>query len=234
MQQHRAGPPDRGTALALSVGVRIGVHQGEEMTHTMWKAIESGSRTGGRQRQAGFTVIEMMLVMAVGVTLVGMAMMSSGAALTTFKARGVISKVQATLVMARETAISQQRDIRVVFNGTNQIQVVRQDKPSGTTTLTTTTFEGGMTFTKIAGLPETPDPWGGTAAIAFDPIANDPATIVQFRAGTGVLMNAATLQATSGRVFVAVAGKKETAGVISIFGATGRVRAYHWEGQWAY
>jgi Tfp pilus assembly protein PilE len=187
-----------------------------------------------QHREAGFSVVELMIVMAVGVTLAAMAMMSSGAALSAFKARGVISKVQATLVQARELAISQQRDIQVVFVGTNEIDLVRVELPlsSGTTTtLSKTLFEGGMTFTKVTGLADpTQDVWGGTTgAIAFSPAAN-----VQFRAGTGVLMDSATLQPVSGRVFVAVDGKKETAGMISVFGPTGRVRSYHWEGAWVW
>ena len=184
-----------------------------------------------QHREAGFSVVELMIVMAVGVTLAAMAMMSSGAALSAFKARGVISKVQATLVQGRELAISQQRDIQVVFVGTNEIDLVRVDLPTGTTTLSKTLFEGGMTFTKVTGLTDpTQDAWGGTSgAIAFS-----PATNIQFRAGTGVLMDSATLQPVSGRVFVAIAGKKETAGMISVFGPTGRVRSYHWEGAWVW
>lgn len=187
-----------------------------------------------QHRQAGFSIVELMIVMAVGVTLVGIAMMSSGAALTAFKARGVISKVQAAFVQARELSISQQRDIQVVFVGTNEIDLVRVELPlsSGTTTtISKTMFEGGMTFTKVTGLTDpTQDVWGGTTgALAFS-----PATNIQFRAGTGVLMDSATLLPVSGRVFVAVAGKRETAGMISVFGPTGRVRSYHWEGAWVW
>jgi prepilin-type N-terminal cleavage/methylation domain-containing protein len=185
--------------------------------------------THKRQRESGFTVVEMMIVMAVGVTLVGFALMSSGGALTTFKARGVVSKVQAQFVRARETAISEQRDVQVVFVGTNEIDLVRMEKPSGTTTISKTMFEGGLIFTKVTGVPETPDVWGGNTAIAFS-----PATTIQFRAGTGVLMDGTTLLPVSGRVFVGIAGKPETAGMVSVFGATGRVRAYHWEGQWVF
>jgi type II secretory pathway pseudopilin PulG len=183
-----------------------------------------------KQREAGYSVVEMMIVMAVGVTLVGMALMSSGAALTAFKARGVVSKVQAQFVRARETAISEQRDIKVVFNGTNEIDLVRVELPTSggvLTTISKTMFEGGLTFLKVSGLPETPDPWGGNNALAFD-----TATEIRFRAGTGVLMDGTTLLPISGRVFVGVTGKPETAGMVSIFGPTGRIRAYHWEGQW--
>jgi hypothetical protein len=185
-----------------------------------------------QHRESGFSVIEMMLVMAVGVTLVGIALMRSGPALTAFKARGVIAKVQSTILQGRELAISQQRDIQLVFVGTNEIDLVRVDLPagSGTTTLSRTVFEGGMIFTKISGLADpTQDVWGGTGNPAFA-----PATNVQFRAGTGVLMDSATLQPVSGRVFVGIAGKQETAGMISVFGPTGRVRSYHWEGSWVW
>ena len=184
-----------------------------------------------QHREAGFSIIEMLIVMAVGVTLVGIALMRSGPALTAFKARGVIAKVQSTLVQGRELAISQQRDIRVVFVGTNEIDLVRVDLPSGTTTLTKTLFEGGMTFAKISGLADpTQDVWGGTSG----PIAFAPATDIRFRAGTGVLMDSATLQPVNGRVFVGIAGKQETAGMVSVFGPTGRVRSYHWEGSWVW
>jgi Tfp pilus assembly protein FimT len=184
-----------------------------------------------QHRESGFSIVEVLMVMAVGITLVGIAMMSTGGALSAFKARGVIAKVQATFLQARELSITQQRDIQVVFVGTNEIDLVRVNLPagSGTTTLSKTIFEGGMTFNKITGLPETPDAWGGNNAIAFG-----TATTVQFRAGTGVLMDGTTLQPINGRVFVSVANKPETAGMVSIFGTTGRIRQYHWEGSWVF
>jgi Tfp pilus assembly protein FimT len=185
-----------------------------------------------QHRESGFSIVEILMVMAVGITLVGIAMMSTGGALTAFKARGVIAKVQAAFVQARELSISQQRDMQVIFTGTNEIDIVRVNLPtgSGTTTLSRTFFEGGLTFLKVSGLPETPDAWGGNNAIAFDPVT----TTIQFRAGTGVLMDSATLLPVSGRVHVGIAGKPETAGVVSVFGPTGRVRAYHWEGSWVW
>jgi prepilin-type N-terminal cleavage/methylation domain-containing protein len=185
-----------------------------------------------QHKESGFTVVEMMIVMAVGVTLLAMAMMASGGALTAFKARGVVSKVQATFVQARELAISQQRDMQVNFVGTNEIDIVRVDLPSGTTTMQKTFFEGGMIFTRVTGLADpTFDVWGGTGTT---PIVFAPATDIQFRAGTGVLIDRATLLPVSGRVFVGIASKPETAGMISVFGPTGRIRAYHWEGTWVW
>jgi type II secretory pathway pseudopilin PulG len=187
-----------------------------------------------QHKESGFSVLELLMVMAVGITLVGIALMRTGPALTAFKSRGVISKVQATLVQARELAISQQRDMQVNFVGTNEIDIVRIELPlsSGTTTTVSKTFfEGGMIFTKISGLADPAfDNWGGTGG----PVAFSPATNVQFRGGTGVLVDSATLLPVSGRVFVGIAGKQETAGMISIFGPTGRIRGYHYEGGWVW
>jgi prepilin-type N-terminal cleavage/methylation domain-containing protein len=191
-------------------------------------------RESGVSRESGFSLVELMIVVAIGATLCGFAMIASGAALTTFKAQGVLSKVQSQIALARELAISQQRDMRLIFTGTNQLSIQRQDKPTGTTTMSTIAFEGGLTYVKVSSLPETPDAWGGNNAIAFDPVDFTSTGAIQFRGGTGQLVDASTLLPVSGRVFVAVAGKKETAGVVSIFGPTGRVRAYHWEGSWNY
>ncbi len=187
------------------------------------------------QRESGFTIVEMMIVMAVGATLVGIAMMASGSALTAFKARGVVSKIQATVNMARELSISQQRDMVLSFDTTaNTISVIRQDKPSGTTTLSTIGFEGGLVFTQVSGTGTTPDAWGiNTAATnGSNAVMFVDARTVQFRAGTGQLVDPSTWLPVNGRIFVGISGKKETAGMVSVFGATGRVRGYHWEGQW--
>jgi prepilin-type N-terminal cleavage/methylation domain-containing protein len=183
------------------------------------------------RNEEGFTLLEVLVVSAIAATVMAFAVFSMGSGLTSFKARGVLAKVQAQFVAAREISISQQRDVRITFVGTNRIQLVRLDKPAGTTIVGDTQFESNMQFVKVAGLPVvTPDQWGGDInAIAFA-----PAAAVRFRSGTGVLVDDATLLPVNGRVFIAVPNRKETAGFVSVFGATGRVRSYHWEGQWVY
>jgi hypothetical protein len=92
-------------------------------------------------------------------------------------------------------------------------------------------LEGNMTFTKLDGMPETPDPWGGIGAVAFD-----NAVGVRFRSGDGALVDENDVY-VNGRVFVGRAGSNSvnSAGMVSIFGPTGRLRSYRLQGEnWNY
>lgn len=184
-------------------------------------------RTGGlervRQGDDGFNVLELLLVCAMAGTLMVVAAFGLGQSRNAAKARGALAVVKQQISYARELSISQQRDIRIEFNVPDEIKIVRIDRPStaGETVLSTVRFEGGMTFQKVGGMPETPDPWGGTTAIAFG-----SATSIRFRSGDGALIDQ-TDASVNGRVFLAhTSGRVDSAGVVSIFGPTGRVRSY--------
>jgi hypothetical protein len=197
--------------------------------------LEAGNprRVGGLERvrkgHAGFSILELLLLCAVAMTAMGVAMFAMGAASNSSRSRGALALVKQRFSEAREMAISQQRDIRIEFVAPNEIRIIRVNRPagSGETVINSSFLEGNMTFQKLSGMPETPDPWGGEGAVAFD-----SAVGVRFRSGDGALVDQNDVY-VNGRVFVARAGTNSvnSAGMVSIFGPTGRIRSYRLQGE---
>ena len=104
-----------------------------------------------RRNEAGFTLLEVLVVVALLGTLAAMAIMVSPAFLKSARADAGIEQAMDTLRLARETAISQRRNVRVVFVGLDAIQTTREDigangVVTGTTVLRTVQFENRMQF----------------------------------------------------------------------------------------
>jgi type II secretory pathway pseudopilin PulG len=190
------------------------------------------ARRGRLQRvwrdEAGFSLLEMILISVIAGGVMAMAIFGLGSSVATARSRGAIAQVKQQLTNAREMSISQQRDIKVEFTAPDTIKLTRVERPSGETVIATVRLEGGVTFQKYADLPETPDPWGGSGAIAFGGSA------IRFRSGDGALVDASN-NFVNGRVFVGLNTKKISAGMVSVFGATGRIRSYRATGgTWEY
>src|SRR3990172_9177117 len=135
------------------------------------------ARTPGRSlvlSQQGFTLLEMLMVVAIMGTLVAMTALISPNFIRHQKAEAGISQALEVIRNARQTAISQRRNVQIRFIGTNIIQAVRENIPNGTTVLRTVEFENGIRFLRGAGVPDTPDlfatgPPAQTSAVAFGP-----------------------------------------------------------------
>jgi type II secretory pathway pseudopilin PulG len=195
--------------------------------------LEAGNlrRTGGLERarrgDAGFSLIELLIICAVAGIAMVVAIFGLGSSVSAARSRGAVAQLKQQIGNARELAISQQRDIRIEFNAPDEIRVIRVNRPAaaGETVISAVRLEGGMTFEKAAGMPETPDPWGGNTAIAFG-----GALTVRFRSGDGAFIDQNDAF-VNGRVFLGKSGRADTAGVVSIFGPTGRIRSYRLTGE---
>jgi type II secretory pathway pseudopilin PulG len=198
-----------------------------------YQADRNQARRGRLQRvwrdEAGFSLLEMILISVIAGGVMAMAIFGLGSSISAARSRGAIAQIKQQLTNAREMSISQQRDIKVEFTEPDRIRLLRIERPSGTeTVIASVRLEGGMTFQKYTGLPETPDPWGGTGAIAFGGSA------IRFRSGDGALVDGSN-NFVNGRVFVGLNTKKFSAGMVSVFGATGRIRSYRATGgTWEY
>jgi len=177
--------------------------------------------------QAGYSLIEMIVVMGLLVTLSGMAIVQINASNPGLKGDGAMRTVLAQLNQARESAITQRRYVRVVFTPPNLVQVIREDTTTTTTVLSSVLLEGGAAFMLTTGLPDSPDRFGNGTAVAFGSVTN-----VKFSPeGTLVNQDGAT---ANGSAFLAVPGTSLSARAVTILGSTGRIRGYRWIGsQWS-
>ena len=178
----------------------------------------------GTRRPDGFSAIELMMTMGVMSVVGSMAAFQIGLSQPSLKGDGAMRVVIAQLNTARELAITQRRNIQVNFNGTDVVQLVRQDVPAGTTTIATIPFEGAATYGLITGIPDTPDAFGNHVPIDFG-----AATSIRFSSDCTVIDQLGN--PINGTVFLQVGNSWTSARAVTILGATGRIRGYRWEGK---
>lgn len=193
------------------------------------------ARRGGDQAR-GFSVIEVLVVVAISMVIAGIAIVQAQPALQQIRANAAKDLVQGTLRRGRELAISDRRSVKVEFLVNppanppgSYVRLTRLGGGVGPdTVITTTPIPGSVIYTTFAGEPDTPDGFGNAGPIYFAGVNGGPAAgmIYQsdgtFAAATGIPIN--------GTVFMGIAGQPTTARAITILGTTGRVRAYHISG----
>src|SRR5882762_7714203 len=182
--------------------------------------------------QRGFSLMEILVAVGVISIILGMTMLNYSTILPNYKANSAMDQLLYQLRSARERAISHRREVQVQFIGTNQLQISELwivgtppvDKP--------VSFEGGAQFIVFSSIPDLPKPFnfGNTAAVYFGGLSGGP-PIMKFSTTGSFIDGGNTL--VNGTIFMGIPGKPSTARAISILGATGRVREYHWDGtQW--
>jgi hypothetical protein len=165
----------------------------------------------------------MIVTLGVVGVLSSIAVVQISQSIPPMKADGGMRVVLAQMNQARQMAITQRRYIRVTFTAPNSIQIIREDTPVTTTTLSTVRIEGGVEFGLISGVPDTPDAFGNSGAISFGSVTN-----VKFTP-EGTLVNQDG-QSTNGSVFVAIPQNARSARAVTVLGSTGRIRGYRWDG----
>lgn len=176
----------------------------------------------------GFSVLELMLVISLIGIVTAISVVRIGNVLPGLKSDGAMRVVMSQLNTARNLAVAQRRYMRVNFLQPSQIQIVRVDVNSsgaitGTTTLSTVNFEGGVTYNKISGLVDTPDALGMASAVDFG-----TATTIQF-ATDGSLVDQSG-NPLNGTVVLANSSNKNSSRAITVLGSTGHIRGYRWNG----
>jgi hypothetical protein len=165
----------------------------------------------------------MMVTLGVGAAITSMAVLQIGHSHAVMKGDAALRVLVAQLNLAREQSITQRRNMQVNFVGTNQVQVVRQNVPTGTTVLAVAAFEGGVQFGLVSGIPDTPDGFGKNSAIDFG-----TATSEMFSSdGTLIDQNG---NPVTGTVFFRLVNAPKSFRAVTFLGATGRIRAYRWNG----
>ncbi len=174
-------------------------------------------------RQRGFTLIELLITVGVVLIVSAMSLVQVQPLLQGQQSTAAMDQVVSQLRNARETAIAQRRFVQVQFIGTDTVQLTRFNLPTGSTILSTLPLEGRVQFLTFAGQPDTPDGFGNASAIEFGGIVGGP-PLMQFQSdGTFVDGLGNPLDGT---VFLGYPGQSGSARAITVFGATGRIRAY--------
>jgi len=159
-------------------------------------------------------------------------MLNYSTILPNYKANSAMDQLLYQLRSARERAISHRREVQVQFGGTNQLTVTELWLVGTAPPATTVSFEGGAQYIVFSTIPDLPAPFnfGNTAAVYFGGVSGGP-PVMKFSTTGSFIDGGNTL--VNGTVFMGIPGKPSTARAISVLGATGRVREYHWDGtQW--
>lgn len=182
--------------------------------------------TSPRRGEAGFSLPEILTIVALVGVLFAISIIAFQAAATTIQGDSNLRILERQLKLARDTAVAQRRSVEVQFVPPNQLFVIRRDLPAGTTLLQSAVFENNTTFMRFAGVPDTPDGFGGAGAINLG-----GAPTVMFTAD-GMFVDAAGTP-VNGTIYIGQAGKNVTQRAVTVFGSAARIRTYRWNGsQW--
>lgn len=182
---------------------------------------------------AGFSMVEVAVVIVIILIVSAMALLQVQRLLPAMRANAAMDQVVSQMRIARETAIARRRSVVVQFAAPNQIQFQVQLARGGLDPAipgTPVVFEGGAQFVVFPQVPDTPSQFGNNGAIVFGGVIGGP-PLMQFLSD-GRFADPVG-QPLNGTVFVGIPNQPATARAVTVLGATGRVRPYHWNsGAW--
>lgn len=174
-------------------------------------------------RERGFSLVEVLVVVAVIGALATVSVGVTMDMVNSAKADNATGALMNAIEVARNQATSQRRDMQLIFTNPNKIEIFRIEVPSLAATLVSTTYlEQGQVFDRV-GLVDTPDLFGHAGALAF----GSTPTIRFTSDGTFIDSSGDVL---NGTVYVAIDSKPASARAVTIFGATGLIRSWRWNG----
>lgn len=173
--------------------------------------------------QRGFTLAELLIAAAFFMTVSGIGMALLGSALPSVRTDGEVNRLIGILQVARETAITRQRDVEVRIDPDNNSVLVVRHEEDAEVPVRQLIFEYDVAFVQFDGMGDSPDGYGDASAVDFGAaLSMTFAPDGSFLAEDDVPLN--------GTFFLGVAGRRETARALTLTGATARPRLYAWAG----
>jgi len=185
-------------------------------------------------RERGFSLIEMMIVVAIIMVVLGITFMQIGPMLRESSAQAALQTTLGTMRRAHQTAVDQRQILRVTFTQPRTIQV-DQIGFDVTTNKQTVTFLSkidlprDIQFTVVTGMPTTaatvPEGFGtGAVAIDFDQDFGGGVNTVYFQRDGRALDSSNRIN--SGVVYMCRPGDLISCKAVSLMGATGRAKGW--------
>jgi len=186
------------------------------------------------RKMRGFSVVEMMIVVAIMMIVMGTAFIQIAPALKNAKAETALQTTLGQMRRAHELAVDRRQIYRVTFTAPRTIQLDRVDVDPTTGARTfvlqsTIDLPTDMSFSVVSGIPtastKVPDGYGnGTIAIDFDRDFSGSGTDIYFQRDGRALDSSNRLN--NGLVYICRSGDFKSCKAVSLMGATGRVKGW--------
>jgi prepilin-type N-terminal cleavage/methylation domain-containing protein len=172
---------------------------------------------------SGFTLLELLVVVAIIAIIGGISIINIHAALSTARGDSAMAQVTSILRQGRDIAIAQRRSVDVAFENPSRIRLLRNDPPAVVTPVGETILENGASLRVLGGVTDTPDQYGNEKAVDFD-----NSDVVRFMPD-GTLTDTAGVP-INGTVFMAIGDDVLSARAVTVTGGSGRAQPYRWDG----
>jgi prepilin-type N-terminal cleavage/methylation domain-containing protein len=180
-------------------------------------------------REAGFTLVELAFTLAIICVVVVVAFEAYANAYPALRATTAVQLLQAQLRQAREVSIDQRRSVTVTFQGTSElVAVVQGINGASNTTLYDYFLPEGLKYVLLTGVPDTPDAFGNSYAVYYACPSNTLPCTITFQ-GDGSVLDGSS-GSTNGSIFIGITGQTQTARAVTVLSATGRIRAWSYNG----
>jgi prepilin-type N-terminal cleavage/methylation domain-containing protein len=171
--------------------------------------------------QRGFTLPEVLVAIAFFVIVSSIGAATLAPAVTAARTDSQVRRVIGLLQLARETAITRQRDVELLVDegaGVLRLALIDQGVEVPFMELA---LENRVALHRFDEMGDTPDGFGGGAAVNFGTAAR-----LLFISDGSLVGN--DDMPVNGTFYLAVEGQPETARAVTVTGATARARAYRW------
>ncbi len=185
----------------------------------------------GRCKSAhGFTIIELLIVIAIGLTVTAISFTLLQSAMNTSKANSALQIALGQVRQLHERAIDERHTYRLTFTAPRTIQTDRIDFAGAVTTpvfISSVDLPPDVSFTIVSGTPTSGTPNSfGSATTAIDLSVNNATGITQvYFQGDGRVLDSLN-RVANGIVYMARPGDLTSTRAITIFGATGRAKGW--------